>query len=310
MKIKPMLLDSLEVKEINKEENGSFLLMRKLKLLWMRYHYQLIMGLIFIIISTFFIVISYIPPYNDVMRYYYVLERVNLPPSISFPMGTNRYGQDNFNLLLRGFSNSIVFSFITALICTGIAVIFGVIGPYVGGILDYITQFITNIALVFPVIPFILLLSALTQERSIVQMIFVIALFYWPWAARSMRSQVLTIKERDYIKISKMSGISSVRIAINEVLPGVLSYAFLTFVISVAIAIATEAGIAMLGFGQNDFITLGYLLDEVMTQSYMVTGKYYLWIPPGVVLTLFLLMIYTLHGSVSTLFNPKTRENA
>ena len=222
----------------------------------------------------------------------------------------NRFGQDNFNLLLRGFSNSILFGFITASICTGIAIFFGVIGPYLGGVFDYITQFITNIALAFPVIPFILLLSALTQERSVNQLILVISFFYWPWAARSMRAQVLSIKEREYIKISKMSGVSSVKIAIVEVLPGVLSYAFLTFTISVAIAISTEAGISMLGFGQKQFLTLGFLLDEALTQSYIINAKYYVWIPPGVVLTLFLLLIYLVHGSVSSLFNPKTRENA
>jgi len=309
MKTKPIIVDSINMEELNGKDLGGSS-QKRLKLLWTRYRNQLIMLILFVIISIIFIVISYIPPFNDIDRYYFVLERVRLPPSLTFPMGTNRYGQDNLNLLLRGFSNSIVFSFITALLCTGIAVIFGVIGPYIGGIVDYISQFITNIALVFPVIPFILLLSALTQERSIYQMIFIIALFYWPWAARSMRAQVLTIKERDYIKISKMSGIGSTRIAITEVLPGVLSYLFLTFVISVAIAIATEAGIAMLGFGQNDFLTLGYLLDEVLTQGYIITGKYYIWIPPGLVLTLFLLLIYALHGSVSSLFNPKTRENA
>ncbi|MFX1274426.1 MAG: ABC transporter permease [Promethearchaeota archaeon] len=309
MKTKSLLLDSVKLEDIDEEDvDSSFL--SGMKTLWNRYRNQIIMLSIFIIITIFFIIITYIPPFNDISRYYYDIERVRLPPSPAFPMGTNRYGQDNLNLLLRGFSNSIIFSFITALICTGIAVLFGVIGPYIHWTTDTISQFITNVALVFPVIPFILLLAALTEERSIYQMIVIIALFYWPWAARSMRAQVLTIKERDYIKVSKMSGIGSAKVAVTEVLPGVLSYTFLTFVISVAIAIATEAGIAMLGFGQNDYLTLGYLLDEVLTQGYIITGKYYIWIPPGAILTLFLLLIYALHGSISSIFNPKTRDIA
>ena len=146
-------------------------------------------------------------------------------------------------------------------------------------------------------------------EESMWIILVVIAFFNWPWASRSIRSQILTLKERNFVKIAKISGVRSTKIAFVEVLPRVLSYVFLVFAIMVAIAIQSEAGIALIGLGQQDFISLGSLLYD-----YMIAGApqhhYYHWfIPPGLFLVLFVLLIYVAHASFTKTFNPRAREN-
>ncbi len=280
------------------------LFFERLRLAWTNYRRQCMAVIFFLIICLVIIIWSIIPPFNDVTPNH----GDNLSPSSTFWLGTNQSGQNVFNLLITGTRNSIGFGFLASLISTGLAVLFGVVGPYIGGVAEKITEFVTNVVLIFPVIPFILLLGTLTQERTMTSILWVIALFNWPWAARSIRAQVLSIKERDYIKISRMSGVSSARIALTEVLPNVLSYVFLCFVIITGIAIQVEAGIAMLGLGQQDYITLGSILWDAQHYGAIIRGYYHIWIPPGILIILFLVIIYNLHGSFSSTFNPKSRE--
>lgn len=279
----------------------------RLSILWNRYKRQCLAVLFFIVTILVIIILSAVPPFNN-LGTSRDPSRINQDPSSLYWLGTNYRGQNMFNMLLTGTRNSIIFGFVTSILCTSIAILVGVIGPFIGGVVDKITQFITNIALIFPIIPFIILMSTLTEERTTLSTLLIIAFFNWPWAARSIRAQVLSIKERDYIKVSRMSGVSSTRIAFSEVLPNVLSYVFLCFVIITGIAIQIEAGIALLGLGQQDYLTLGWLLTDAIENQAINTFQYHLWIPPGVILMLFLLLIYNLHGSFSSTFNPKSRE--
>lgn len=230
------------------------------------------------------------------------------PPSLKHPLGTNDFGNDNLTVLIHATKNSIILGFTVGAISVGFAVLFGAVGAYIGGVLDNIFQFITNIALVFPVIPFILLLSTMLNKRSITIVAIIIALFNWPWAARTIRAQVLSLKERDFIKVAKVTGMRNIKIAIVEVLPNLLSYIMLVFAIIVGIAITIEASISIIGLGQEEVLTLGMMLYW-STQFGHITGNfYYLWLPPGIILTFLLVLIYAVHSSMVEIFNPRLRE--
>ena len=189
-----------------------------------RYKAQLILLFVFFIAILIIVILTYIPPFNEPEKVYWVGgSRDNFSdPSLQHLLGTDQHGRDYLTRLLHAIRNSLVFGFITGLLCTGIAVFLGVIGPFKGGVTDTTTSFITNIALVFPQIPFILLMSAVLQTREWWITMLIIVFFTWPWAARSIRSQVLTLKERNYVKIAKMSGLKASKIALGEVLPNVL----------------------------------------------------------------------------------------
>lgn len=276
-----------------------------------RYKRQIILMLVIFIIILIIVILTLIPPFNDPEIRYWVTPDVLLDnfadPSLKHWLGTDQFGRDHLTRLFHAVRNSLAFGLITGLICTGIAVFLGVIGPFKGGVVDVIASFFTNMALVFPQIPFILLMSSLLQIRAWWMTMLIIGLFTWPWAARSIRSQVLTLKERNFVKVSKMSALKDMRIAFLEVLPNTLPYILLAFIIFLGSAIILEAGIAMIGLGQQNWLTLGLLLDEAFRWQWISSFSYWLWIPPGICLILIYLSFFMIQSSLSKTFEQRTR---
>ncbi len=277
-----------------------------------RYKRQIILMTVFLIVVLIIVILTLIPPFNDPEKRYWVTPGVLLDnyadPSLKHLLGTDQAGRDHLTRLFHAVRNSLTFGLITGLICTGIAVFLGIFGPFKGGAADATTSFITNIALVFPQIPFILLISAILQIREWWITMLVIALFTWPWAARSIRSQVLTLKERNFVKVSRMSALKDMRIAFTEVLPNVLPYLLLAFIIFLGNAIILEAGIAMIGLGQQNWLTLGLLLNHAVDYGWIYPSfSYWLWLPPGICLILIYLSFFVVQSSLSRTFEQRTK---
>ena len=276
-----------------------------------RYKRQIILMLVIFIIILIIVILTLIPPTNEPEKRYWVTPGVLLDnyakPSLEHWLGTDQYGRDHLTRLIHAVRNSLAFGLVTGSICTGIAVFLGVIGPFKGGVVDFIASFFTNMALVFPQIPFILLMSSLLQIRAWWMTMLIIGLFTWPWAACSIRSQVLTLKERNFVKVSKMSALKDMRIAFLEVLPNTLPYILLAFIIFLGSAIILEAGIAMIGLGQQNWLTLGLLLDEAFRWQWISSFSYWLWIPPGICLILIYLSFFMIQSSLSKTFEQRTR---
>jgi peptide/nickel transport system permease protein len=292
-------LEDLSFKELLKE---------KFKNVIARYKTQLIMLLVFFAAILTIIILTYVPPFNEPEKVYWAEgSRDNFSdPSLQHLLGTDQHGRDYLTRLLHAIRNSLAFGFLTGSLCTGIAVILGIFGPFKGGATDTTTSFITNIALVFPQIPFIILMSAVLQTREWWVTMLVIGFFTWPWAARSIRSQVLTLKERNYIKVAKMSGLKALKIAFGEVLPNVLPYIFLAFIIFLGNAIIIEAGIAIIGLGQQDMLTLGLLLEHAVSWGFIYPRRLYaIWLTPGFCLILIYLAFFLIHSSISRTFEQR-----
>ncbi|MFX1278012.1 MAG: ABC transporter permease [Promethearchaeota archaeon] len=299
----------LEIEGIELEESSfKEVLKEKFHNAMARYKAQLILLLVFLIVVLIIVILTYIPPFNKPEKVYWVEgSRDNFSdPTLKHLLGTDQHGRDYLTRLLHAIRNSLAFGFITGLLCTGIAVFLGIIGPFKGGATDTTTSFITNIALVFPQIPFILLMSAILQTREWWITMLIIGLFTWPWAARSIRSQVLTLKERNYVKVAKMSGLKASQIAFGEVLPNVLPYIFLAFIIFLGNAIIIEAGIAIIGLGQQNWLTLGLLLNDAVRWGLIFPRRLYaMWLTPGICLILIYLAFFIIHSSVSRTFEQR-----
>jgi len=275
-----------------------------------RYKRQFILIIVFFIVVLIIVILTLIPPFNEPEKRYWEIPDVLLDnyadPSLKHLLGTDQLGRDHLTRLLHAVRNSLAFGLITGSICTGIAVFIGVIGPFKGGAVDATASFITNIALVFPSYAFIILISTILEIREWWITMLVIALFNWPWAARSIRSQVLTLKERNFIKVSKMSALKNMRIAFTEVLPNVLPYILLAFIIFLGGAILAEAGIAMIGLGQQNWLTLGLMLNQAVDFGWIFPSfSYWLWLPPGICLILIVLTFFIIQASLSRTFEKR-----
>ncbi|MBN1216182.1 MAG: ABC transporter permease [Candidatus Lokiarchaeota archaeon] len=302
----------LEKPEEQERSSVSIMLRKVFQAIKLRYKTQftLIMGLVVLVIILE--ILTKIPRLSDPFYSYKIGASYasNLPPSWDFWLGTDTGSHDIFVMILHGTRNSIYFGIGCALLSTTLAILLGVFGPFVGGKADTLSSFITNIFMVFPQLPFIFFIASLMKTRSWVTVMIIIGSFSWPWAARSIRSQVLTLRERNFIKVSKMSALGNMRIAFSEVVPNVLTYILLVFCISFGIGIITEAGISMLGLGDQgqNFITLGFVMWY--HEPYNMSPHYYnIWISPGIVLVLIYLVFFVIQSSFINTFNPRTREN-
>jgi len=235
------------------------------------------------------------------------------PPNSEFLLGTGDLGEDMLAQLATGTRNSLLIGAIAGGIATLIAILLGGLGPYKGGLMDESSNAVTNVVMVFPMLPLLILLAAILESRSTFLVATLIGATSWPWAARSIRSQVLTLKERGYIDIARMSGMKDRKIVMTEILPNMLAYIVVVFVVSLSIAVLTEAGLSMIGLGPdpNSNVTLGTMLDFIGTGSTQEALPWNLWwmfIPPGLILTVFLLAVFVMHSGMDEVFNPRLRS--
>ena len=253
-------------------------------------------------------------------------------PSFSHLLGTDDQGRDEMTRLAWGTRHSLEIGLVAGSLITILAIVFGAVAAYYGGWYDDIAQFIVNLFLVLPVVPILILISyslnsskngGLNFDYSFFSLSFnfslsghlliavIIAFTSWGWAARSIRSQVLSLKERNFINMAKISGLNSFSISIREVLPNMFSYISLIFAISLGLSIASEAGISVLGIGVNpNFPTLGTLLYwvaqllSVTTYNQMI----YIFLAPGLLIAILFVFLYVFQAEMDEIFNPRLRK--
>jgi peptide/nickel transport system permease protein len=234
------------------------------------------------------------------------------PPSNEFLLGTGNFGEDVLAQLCTGTRNSLMIGAIAGGLAMLIAVLVGGIGPYKGGLVDEIANAFTNVVMVFPMLPLLILLAAIFEQRSMFLLALLIGLTSWPWAARCIRSQVLTLKERGFIDVARMSGMKDRKIVVAEIMPNMLAYIIIVFVVSLSIAVLTEAGLSMIGLGPDPStsVTLGSMLYWVMnsTQAALPWNLWWCFIPPGLILTIFLVAVFIMHNGMDEVFNPRLRR--
>jgi peptide/nickel transport system permease protein len=249
----------------------------------------------------------------DLTATYYIYDeiiQIRKPPSLQLPLGTDDYANDVFAQLAHGTRNSLQIGFITGILVTFVAVCVGSIAGYKGGYLDEFTQLIINIAIVFPVFPLLIILASFIEERSLIIVALIIALVNWPWASRSVRSQILSLKERDFVRLARVTGMGDIKIAIVELLPNMMAYILLLTAILTGVGIIAEAGISMIGLGPDPkvYTTLGTMLYWTIANETIRSGFWWLYLPPGVVLTTFFVLLYVMQANIDEIFNPRLRK--
>lgn len=229
-------------------------------------------------------------------------------PSFKFLLGTDNLGRDVFAQLLTGLRNSLWVGLLVGLMAISIGILLGGLGGYKGGLTDEGANVFTNIFLILPQIPIFIVVAALLEERSLVTVALIIGFFSWPWVARCVRSQILSLKERDFVKIARVSGKGDFTILAKEILPNMLAYVFMSLVIVIGGAIVAEAGISVLGLGPSRGTTLGMVLYQAIKYGAITRGAWWWFVPPGVIITLFTGTLIMISSVIDDVLNPKVRE--
>jgi len=232
----------------------------------------------------------------------------DMPPSLEHPFGTNSRGQDVFWWMAFAVRNSILLGLITAAVSRVIAIFVGLTAGYRGGMIDRVLMSINDSFVVMPVLPVLILLSFLLKGRMTLLMLAgIMSLFGWPWDARLIRAQVLSLKERSFTRTAFYSGSGSFRITLNEHLPFVLPVVFATTINNMLWSIGMEVTLSVLGLSDVTQATIGTTIFWANQHQALVAGIWWWLAAPVVVAIILFLGLYLLFSSVNEYIDPRTR---
>lgn len=229
------------------------------------------------------------------------------PPSDRFPLGTNSWGRDLLARLLSGIESSIYIGVTAALIALAIGVAIGVISGFKGGLTDSSLMLVTDVVLVLPSILIMMLVAAYLRERNPFFVSIIIGITSWPWVARAMRSQMMSLKSREFMYMSRMAGLRDMRIILEDLLPNMASYTFMAFVLLMSGAMIAEAGLSMIGLGLTKGVSLGIILYWAQILEAVRRGLWWWFIPPGVCLVALAASLLLLSTALDEYFSPRLK---
>jgi peptide/nickel transport system permease protein len=232
-----------------------------------------------------------------------------MPPSAEHWLGTDHLGLDMVSLLIAGLRASLYVGFLAGIIATVVGTLIGLYGGYSGGLLDDILTVGTNLFLVIPsLIVLILLSSSMDEGRSLTLIAVIIGCTTWTWSARAVRAQASSLRSRDHVALARVNGYSTLGIVLMHIMPYLLSYIFMVFILQTASAILAEASISMLGLGPYDSISLGKILNEARQNEAMTDGAWWAFFPALVLVTVIAFSLYVINTAMEGVFNPRLRK--
>lgn len=232
----------------------------------------------------------------------------DMPPTFEHPFGTSSRGQDIFWWMSFAVRNSLLLGLMTAAVSRVIAIFVGLTAGYRGGIADRLLMSVNDSFVVMPVLPILILLSFLMRgSMNLVMLGVIMGLFGWPWDARLIRSQVLSLKERPFTRTAVYSGTTSFRITINEHLPFVLPVVFATTINNLIWAIGMEVTLSVLGLSDVTLPTIGTTIFWANQHQALVAGVWWWLAAPVFVAIILFLGLYLFFSSVNEYIDPRTR---
>jgi peptide/nickel transport system permease protein len=228
------------------------------------------------------------------------------------PLGTDTFGRDVTTELIKATGISLLIGLIAGLVATTIGMTLGLVAGYVGGLADDIITFITSIFIVIPTFILLILISFSVgqDKRGPITVAIVIGLTSWFWTARAVRSQVFSLRNRDHVNLSKLSGHSLARIIAADILPYIASYVVMAFILQVSSAIIAEAQLSILGLGPRttEVPTLGLMMNWAMIYQAHILGKWWAYFPVLLTIALITFSMNLMNTGLDQVFNPALRE--
>lgn len=230
----------------------------------------------------------------------------------AFILGTDNFGRDVLTELVSATKTSLKIGLVAGTIATLIGLIMGLFAGYVGGTLDDFIMFITNIFTVVPSFILLVLISFSVGQnaRGVMLTATIIGFTSWPWTTRSVRSQVISLRNRDHVNLSKLSGHSLPRIILTDILPYVASYVVMAFILQISSGILAEAQLSMLGLGPatTKVSTLGLMMNWSMAYKAPITGAWWAFLPVILSITLISFSLNLMNTGLDQVFNPQLRD--
>jgi peptide/nickel transport system permease protein len=212
-----------------------------------------------------------------------------LDPSSDHWLGTDRFGRDVLGLVLIALPVSLTVAFLAGALSTVIGAVVGMVAGYKGGRTDSILRTITDMFIVIPALPLIIVLAANTRNLGSLRLALVLALFSWPFAARVIRTQVMSLRERPYVELSRMTNLSDRQIIVGDILPNMAPFIAIGFAQASVGAAFALVGLTILGLGPSSQMDLGRMISEALGYGVISLGKELIFAVPVLLLVMLFL---------------------
>jgi peptide/nickel transport system permease protein len=196
---------------------------------------------------------------------------------------------------------------LAATIGTTLGAFIGLLGGYFGGKVDAVLRVLVDVFLSVPSLLFLILIASLLKGVSVPLLALIIGLFAWAWPARAVRSQVLSLKERPFVQVAQLSGLSGLEIVWGELLPHLLPWLGANFVNAFIAGVLAESGLSILGLGPQQDMTLGMMIYWALSYSAILQNMWWWWLPPVLLLITLFLLLYLVHLGLDEVSNPRLR---
>jgi peptide/nickel transport system permease protein len=231
----------------------------------------------------------------------------SLQPSAQHWLGTTQLGQDIWALMIYGARQSLIIAVVAGLFATILSVLVGVTAAYLGGVVDETLSMVTNIFLILPTFPLIIILATYAGNGTLLVVLVVLVVTGWSYGANQLRAQTLSLRNRDFLESARVRGERRSYIIIFEVLPTMTSLIVANFLGAALYSVLTAAGLQFLGLGDPNSISWGTMLYRAQGDEALQSGLPLWSIAPGVCIALLGASFALLNYAFDEVSNPALR---
>ena len=235
---------------------------------------------------------------------------LNLAPSAKYLLGTDGLGRDMFTVMVIGIPNTFKIGFLAGAVGVLIGALIGLFAGYYRGYLDAIFSSFADVMLVIPTLAILITVSAYVRVVTVEIMAVIVGLLAWPLSARVIRSQTLSLRERLFVQVAKLSGENDFEIITRQILPNLTAYLAASFVGAVSGGILASVGLEVLGLGPQNVPTIGRTLFYAFKYTALFRGMWWWWGPPVITLAIIFTGLFWMSISLDKYANPRLKGAA
>ena len=228
-------------------------------------------------------------------------------PSGSHYFGTDYTGDDVFTKVIYGARASLEIGVITGLLSTFLSIVIGMTAGYIGGLVDDLLSLLMNVFLVIPQLPLLLVFAVYLPIKGSLAIIVVISVTGWAWGGRVFRSQTLSLRNRDFVQAARLSGESTPRVIVTEIMPNMISLVVSSLIFATIGAIFTDSALEFLGLGDATSVSWGTILHDAQSNSALYSGAWWSFVFPGLAVALTVTGCVFINYGIDTISNPRLR---
>src|SRR5690554_5124710 len=231
------------------------------------------------------------------------------PPSKEHWFGTTIMGRDVFTQVVYGLRSTLLVGFLAGTIASAVGLVVGFVsGFFSGRAPDEGLMMLTNMFMVLPSLALLIILSAYLPYRGIVTQSLIVAATAWPWTARAVRSQTLSLKSQEFVNLSRISAAPVFRIIREDIAANMFSYVFMVYILQFNGTMLATVQLEFLGLGPTKGISLGLVMQDAVNWNAVQLGMWWWAIIPGLIITIMITALYFVNTGLDAAFNPRLRE--